>query len=135
MPSANRLLGVIGRDGELHLHAPSVKFPVHYMVGSETLVILSRMGNAISNRNQTMRPNADARLAPVDFYEPTVNRQIAIREPGLGKRLTITRIAYGAWWGLKLVKGTKEAIAEMESLIRGHRVGSNSAENPSVANQ
>ena len=87
------------------------------------------------NPNLTTWADAGARLIPKISHGPTVNRQIAIREPGLGKRLTITRIAYGAWWGLKLVKGTKEAIAEMESLIRGHRVGSNSAENPSVANQ
>ena len=32
MRSANRLWGIIGRDGALQLHVPSTEFPIHYPV-------------------------------------------------------------------------------------------------------
>ena len=82
MRSANRLLEVLGRDGEFQLHLPSAKSPIRYSVGSQTLIFLSEMRNAISNRNKTTRTNTDARTSPRAFYEPTHNREIAIREMG-----------------------------------------------------
>ena len=80
MRSANRLLGIIGRDGALQLHVPSAKFLIRYMVDSQTLIVLSKMGNVILNRNQTPRTNTDTRLTPKVFFEPTTNHQIAIHE-------------------------------------------------------
>ena len=80
MSSANRLLGIIGRGGALQLHVPSTKSPIHYMVDSQTLIFLPEMRNGILNRNQTTRTNADTRLTPKAFYEPTLNQEISIRE-------------------------------------------------------
>ena len=34
---------------------------------------------------------------------------------------------------LKREEGTKDDISELKSLIRGHRVGTNSAENPKIS--
>ena len=54
------------------------------MVDSHTLIFRSDMGNVILNRNRATWGNTDARLTPQAFYEPTLNRQIAIREMGGG---------------------------------------------------
>ena len=54
MRSENRLLEAIGRDGSLGLHPPSKKSPIRYLVGSQTLMSPSEMGNGIANRNKTM---------------------------------------------------------------------------------
>ena len=43
----NRLFEILGGDGALQLHLSSTKFPIHYMVDSETLISLSNMGNGI----------------------------------------------------------------------------------------
>ena len=37
----------IGCDGALRLHLQSPEFQIHYLVGSQTLIALSEMGNAI----------------------------------------------------------------------------------------
>ena len=42
MRSENRLLDAIGRDGASGLHLPSAEPPIRYLVGSETLIPLSR---------------------------------------------------------------------------------------------
>ena len=82
MRSANRLLEVVGRNGELQLHLPSAKSPMRYLVDSHTLICLSEMRNVTSNRNKTTWSNADTGLTPNGFYERGVNQQIAIRELG-----------------------------------------------------
>ena len=87
MRPANRLFAILGRDWALQLHAPSTKYPIHYLVDSQSLIFLSEMRNGILNRNPTTWDNADARLAPKAFYEPTLNRQIDIRELGGGGSL------------------------------------------------
>ena len=55
MRPANRLFRILGRDGTLQLHIPSTKSPIHCMVGSKTLILLSEMRNVILNRNATTR--------------------------------------------------------------------------------
>ena len=47
MRPKDRLLEVLGRDGELRLHLPSTKSPIHYMVGSHALICLSKMRNVM----------------------------------------------------------------------------------------
>ena len=47
MKSANSLFELIWRDGALQLHIPSAKFPIHYLVDSKALIILSKMRNVI----------------------------------------------------------------------------------------
>ena len=47
MRSTNRLFEILGSGGELQLHLPSTKFPIHYMVDSQSMVSLSEMGNLI----------------------------------------------------------------------------------------
>ena len=95
MRSENRFLDVLGRDGAFRLHLPSTKPPIHYLVDPQTLISLSKMGNGILNRNQATWTNTDTRASPKEFYEPTHNQQIAIREIGCGGlgRLTISRNA------------------------------------------
>ena len=66
--STNRLLEVIGCDGELRLHLPRTKSPIRYLVGSKTLIFLSKMRNGIPNRGKTTWPNTDTRLNSNEFY-------------------------------------------------------------------
>ena len=82
MRSPNSLFGLIGRGGAFRLHVPSTKLPIHYMVDSKTLIRLAEMGNDILNQNQATWANTDTRINPQTFYEPTLNRKIAIREMG-----------------------------------------------------
>ena len=42
MRSDNSLFGLIGRDGALRMHVPITKFPIHYMVDSQTLTSIFR---------------------------------------------------------------------------------------------
>ena len=134
MGSANRLLGIIGRDGALQLHVPSTKFPTHYLFDSQTLIFLWKMRNWILNRNRTKCTNADTRLTPKSFYEPTLNRQIDIHD--MGGEEAFNDFMDHLWnmgGELKHDKGTKEAILESESLIHGHRMGGNSAGNQKMS--
>ena len=64
MRSANSLFGLIGRGGTLRLHVPSTKFPIHYLVDAQTLIVLSKMSNGLLNRNQTTWANAGAMISP-----------------------------------------------------------------------
>ena len=89
MRSENRLFGIIGRDGALQLNVAGTKFPMRYMVDSQNVNFLSKMRNAILNRNQTTWGNSDARLTPRAFYEPTVSRKLLFARWGWGKRLMI----------------------------------------------
>ena len=90
------------------------------------------MGNGVLNRDQTTWGNTDARLTPKAFYEPTINRQIAIRELGRGEALNDSMDQLWGRGGLKREEGTGDAIFESKSLIRGQRMRGNSAENPKI---
>ena len=82
MRAADRILDVIDCDGSLQLTLPIAESPTNYRVDSKTSISLSKMRNAISDRNLTTRTNADTRLTPKEFDEPCLNRQISIREMG-----------------------------------------------------
>ena len=82
MRSANRILAVIRRGWALQLNLPIAKSPLRYLVDSQTLIFASEMRNVILDRNKTTWSNKDATLSPKEFYEPDINRRIAIREIG-----------------------------------------------------
>ena len=67
MRSANSVFGSIGCDGALILHVPHTKFPIHYLVGSQTLVFVTKMRNEYLNGNQTTWNNTDTRVKPSTF--------------------------------------------------------------------
>ena len=90
MKSADRILDVLGCDGTLQLHLANTKFPLHYLVDSQTLIFLSKAGNEILKRNPITWTNTDTRLSVRDFYENDLNQQIAINELGGGKLLEIS---------------------------------------------
>ena len=85
MRSENSLFGIIGCDGASKLHIPSAKCPIHYLVDSQTLVFLTEMRSEYLRGNQTTWGNTDTRILPVTFYEPDLQRRIAIREMGRGR--------------------------------------------------
>ena len=64
MRSANSLFGIIGCDGALTLHIPNTKFTIRYLVGSQTLVVLTEMRNEYLRGNQTAWENTDTRIRP-----------------------------------------------------------------------
>ena len=133
MRSANRFLEVLGCDGKLRLHLPTTNSPIRYSVGSRTLIPLSEMRNGISNSNQTTTwGNTDARTSPDAFYEPNRKRPIAIHEMGGVGALNDFTEHLGSAGELKRGEGTKDAITELKSLIIGHRIGSNSADNAEI---
>ena len=82
MRSANSLSDTIGCDGTLTLHIPIAKFPILYLVGSETLVSPTEMRNEYLRGNQTTWANTDTRIRPLTFYEPDLRQRIAIRDMG-----------------------------------------------------
>ena len=102
MRSANRLFEILGRDGELQLHLPSTKFPIHYLVGSQTLIFLSGMGNGILKS----APNGVGHIRTIAWQlrhstnRPLTGKLLLMRWEG-GKRLMISWVAYGTWGGLK----------------------------------
>ena len=121
----------------------------NYMVDSQALRFLSEMRIWALNPNLTTWADAGARLIPKISHGPTVNRQIAIREMGgfVGGRGGVG----GGGWGVgggeindfagnlrrpsdpKREKGEEEeAIAELGSLIHGHRTDINSAVNSKI---
>ena len=86
------------------------------------------MRHVISNRNKTTWYNTDTRPTPEEFYEPGLNRQIAIREIGVEAfNDTMERLSQSEEW--KHEEGTPEAITELKSLMRGHHIGNNSPGN------
>ena len=129
MRATYRILDGMGCDGALRLHLPIEKAPHHYLVDSKTLIFLSEMRNVISGRNKTTRSIADARRTPWEFYEPGINREIAIREMGGVGEFNDFMWSVRQVEGLKHEEGTQEAITELESLMRGRRVGNNSSGN------
>ena len=84
MKSTDRILDVLGCDGTLQLHLANTKFPLHYLVDSQTLIFLSKARNEILKRNNITWANTDTRLSVRDFYEDDLNQQIAIDELGGG---------------------------------------------------
>ena len=85
MRSANGLFGIVGCDGTLTLHVPHAKFPIHYLVGSQTLVCLAEMRNEYLTGNQANWANTDTRIKPLTFYEQDSHRRLAIHEMGGGE--------------------------------------------------
>ena len=53
-------------------------------MGSQTHVFLTKMRNEYLRVNQTAWGNTDTRIRPLTFYEPDLQRRIAIREMGWG---------------------------------------------------
>ena len=60
MRPARSLFGIIGCDGTLTLHVTLAKSTINYLLGSQTLVFLTKMRNAYLRGNQTTGANADA---------------------------------------------------------------------------
>ena len=118
MRSAIRLLAVLGCNSAFRLHLPSTKFPIHYSVGSHTLISLSEMRNGIPNRNQTTWTNTDTMASHRAFYEPTRNQKIAIRELGGVEALNYFTGLLGSMEDLKHEEWAKDYITELKSLIR-----------------
>ena len=72
--------------------------------------------------------NTETRLAPHAFYEPTLNRGIAIRELGVCGWVGVGPFNdftdhLGKMGDLKHEKGMWDSILESKSLIRGKRMG------------
>ena len=133
MRSANRLIDVIGCDGTLQLHLPCTKPPIHYLVDYKTLIFLSGMRKGISNRNQTTRTNTDTGASPKAFYDPTNNREIAILEMGGVGGFNDFVAHLCNMVDLKHAEVTGDSITELTSLIRGKRMGRNSADSAKIS--
>ena len=80
MRPENRILALIGCGGALQLHLPSEKSPLRYLADAPTLISLSEMRSGIPNRNKTALPSTHTGLTQKEFYDPGINREIAIRE-------------------------------------------------------
>ena len=65
----------------------STKSPLHYLVGSQTLIFLSKARNEFSQRNPITWTNTDTRLSVREFYESDLNQQIANNELGGNKHV------------------------------------------------
>ena len=87
LKSTDKVLDVLGCDGTLQLHVGSTKFPLHYLVDSQTLIFLSKVRNEFLQRNPITWANTDTRLSVREFYENDLNQQIANNELGGGKHI------------------------------------------------
>ena len=87
------------------------------------------MRNVILNRNRTPWANTDTTASPEAFYEPRRNQQISIHELGGVEAFNDCTEHIGNLEELKREDGMGDVIAELKSLIRGHRVGYNSVGN------
>ena len=87
------------------------------------------MRSEIPNRNKSTGPHTDTRLNSAEFYEPCLNRQIAIRELVGGEAFNDFMEHISQVRELKHDEGMQAAVTELESLMRGHRIGNNSAGN------
>ena len=67
---------------------------------------------------------------PHAFYEPIANHEIDSRDLRGGEALNDFAGNLRNNVELKRESGTAGPVLELKSLIRGHRMGSNSAENP-----
>ena len=91
------------------------------------------MGSGISNRNKTTWPNTDNRLKSKEFYEPGINRGIAIRATGEVEAFNDCMRHISQVGELKHEAGIKEAITELESLMRGRHIANNSEDNSEIS--
>ena len=132
MRSANRLLEVLGRDGEFRLHLSSTEPPIHYLVDFQALIFLAKMRNEIPNRNQTTLANTGAMASRRAFYEPTHNQKIDIRDLGWVGAFNEFVGHLGNLQELKNEEGMKDTVTESKSLTRGHRIESNSVGNSEI---
>ena len=88
------------------------------------------MGNWISNRNQTTRNNTNASTSPPEFYERGHYQRIDIHElGGVGAFNDFMEHLGNVWGELKHEEGMKGDVTGSKSLIRGHRIERNSADN------
>ena len=126
MKSTDRILDVLGRDGTLQLHLANTKFPLRYLVGSQTLIFLSKARNEILKRNPITWTTTDTRLSVRDFYENDLNQQIAINELG-GQAFRDFLDHIGAAGELRNEEGAQESISELKTLMRGQRIDRNSS--------
>ena len=90
------------------------------------------MRNGDPNRNQTTWTNTDTRASPRAFYEPTHNQEISIRELGAVGALSDFMGGLGNM-GFKTRRRAKDDITGSKSLIIGHRIERNSADNPKIS--
>ena len=78
----DRLLDVIGRDGDLQLHLPSTKFLMQYLVESQAIILFSKLETR---------------------FRTVIKRCGLIMTPGLARRhftnRPITRKSQSARWG------------------------------------
>ena len=118
MRSTNSLFDIVGCDGTLTLHVPRAKFTIHYLADSQTIVLLAKMRNVYLRGNQTLRANTDARIRPLTFYEPDLQKRIAIHELEGGGEFNDFTNRLGNMDELKHEKGMKDSIAELKSLIQ-----------------
>ena len=118
MRPTNSLFGIIGCGGTLTIHVPHTKFPIRYLVDSQTLVFLTKMRNEYLRGDQTTWANTDTGIRPLTFYEPDLHRRIAIRELGWGDEFNDFVNRLGNTNDLKHAKGMKESIVELKSLIQ-----------------
>ena len=74
----DKIFGVLGFGGALHFHLPNTKSTLRYLVDPETPVVLSKIGNSISQQIDTTWANTDTRLRPNDFYKNNLIQEFAI---------------------------------------------------------
>ena len=75
----------------------------------------------------------DTRLNAVEFYEPRINQGIIIHDLGGVEAFNGFAERLRQVGELKHEQGTKEAITELKSLMRWHRVENNSARNSEIS--
>ena len=122
MRSAGKILEVLRCDGTLQLHLAKTKFPLRYLVDSQTLILLSKARNEILTRNPITRTNTDTRLPIRDFYENDLNQQIAINELGGEQAFRDFLDHIGMVEELRHEEGMRESISELKTLMHGQRI-------------
>ena len=113
LKSTGKVLDVLGCDGTLQFHVGSAKFPLHYLVDSQTSIFLSKARNEFLQRNPITWTNTDTRLSVREFYESDLNQQIASNELG-GQAYREFLDHLGRVEELKHEEGMKEAISEIK---------------------
>ena len=107
MRPENSLFELIGRDGELQLHVPSEKFPIHYLVDSQALILLSGNGKwGFKSKSNDAGGNTDTRLTPKLFTNRPLARKLLFASWGVNdfaERL-------GGMNDSKREKGIKESL-------------------------
>ena len=75
----NKIFGIYGYDGTLHLHFASTKSTFRYLVDSETPARLAEIRNLVFRRNRATWANTDTRLCHAGFLKKDSVWEIAIR--------------------------------------------------------